>query len=82
MTEVSVYVKRRVDEPIKLNGLSVNGATFQDVSSDPPMESIQEGTVPLSGDPLGTWSITNELGTLLKDELEDIIIVVKYKINS
>ena len=81
MTLVSVYVKRLVDTRIDLTALSIKGEEFVEDPINPDEELIREGIVPsLTGDPLGTWSIVNELKTFIKDELEDIIIVMQYTI--
>lgn len=85
MTEVTVFVNSKADDPINLDALSIKGKAFDEFDEEPNSfedELMQKGAVSLTGDPLGTWSITNDLGTFLKDELEDIIIVVKYTMNS
>ena len=79
MSEVTIFVRRKVVDKLNLSNLTVKGKeVVWDSTKD--IGDIQEGSIEsFSGSPLGIWRIEKEQEELRKDEVADILIVVKYK---
>jgi hypothetical protein len=82
MTEVTVYLKPKGDEAVDTAGLSLslNGTAVSGGWSTLAGTVLRAGTVPLSGGPLMTWTVTAGGVGLDAETLEDVLILVKYGI--
>jgi len=85
----TVYLKPKAKDPVDITGLtmSINGTPICDWSpfsvtiDATAMETdLMSGEVTLSDNPIRRWTIDAGMDGLNKEELEDILILLKYSI--
>lgn len=89
MTMAKVYLKPKKDSTIttpasfNLNGSSVTWADGDDIvfpGATGNKNKLKGGTVNLTGDPIKQWTIDAGNNGINKDNLDDILILLKYRI--
>lgn len=85
LSGVSVYLKPKCKDPVttavltlKINTVSATGWAKWPTQND----NLQIATVQLTGGPITTWTIDAGANGLNKDELDDILILMKYTITT
>jgi hypothetical protein len=87
LSSVTIYLKPKGTEPVNtpaLLELGVNDDTGAiNWSADPPAPNLREGSAefPSSSCPIGTWIINAGIDSLNKEELDDILMLMKYTIS-
>jgi hypothetical protein len=88
LSEVSVYLKPKSKKDITTSGLAlkINDSSpitdwenFSDVSTEGNLKK-NKGAVSVEGDPVKKWTVDAGTGGLNKEELDDILILLKYMI--
>lgn len=87
-TQTNIYLKPQSGKSITLPAsLKINGANTvswnagDDLShsaSTGDINKVKGGTVSLAGSPIKKWDINAGVNGLIKDELDDILILIKY----
>jgi len=82
MSSLVVYLKPRGTGPVIGIKLQINGKDTGSWNSNPSTGNLRQSEVSDSGNPLKKWTIKN-IGTkrLDDDTLDDILILVKYKLS-
>lgn len=66
---------------VKLNSFTVSAWTnFPDDAAMDPLQVLKMGTVPMSGDPFKKWVIAPAGDGFNKEEIDDMLILLKYTI--
>ncbi len=85
ISEVSVYLQPKGEDPVDTSGLilKVNSDEIRGGWSRLRLNAtnLMEGRIQSSGDPIKTWVIDAGVDGLKKDELSNILILVKYTIS-
>lgn len=80
----TAYLNPKETNPVNTEGLKfkLSGKTIGETDSKwkGAYGNLKGGTVSLSGDPIKTWTIAIEAGQLDKEELDDILILLRYKL--
>ena len=92
MSEGAVYLKPKKNMLVTLpedmiinEGNTVAWDSAIDIVADENSsenDKIKAGTVSLSGSPFKKWKIDGGTNKIDKEKIEDILILIKYKINS
>jgi hypothetical protein len=84
LSETTVYLKPKGTGSVDTSGLtlSVNDSYVSGDWSILPDTNLKEGNISLSGNPIGPWTINAAVDGLDKEELDDILILLKYTISS
>lgn len=81
LSSVKVYLKPKGKDPIDTTGLTLK---INNVNTSPWStfgNNMKEGSVSLSGSPIRKWTIDSGANGLDKEELDDILILLKYTIS-
>lgn len=86
LSEVKIYLKHKLDEGeintssiiLNINNIPISTSSWNDFED---RKNIQEATISITGSPLREWEINAEIDDLNRDELEDVMILLKYEIS-
>ncbi len=78
LSTVKVYLKPKSKNPVATDGLTlkINDSSTSGWSNFG--ESLKEGTISLSGNPIKKWTVNLGTDGLDRDEFDDILILLKY----
>ena len=83
LTSATIYLKPKEDEAINTNNLTllkINNTQVGSWTINAEIEHFKETSVTLSGQPDKTWTIDAGIDGFNKEDLDDIIILINYKI--
>ena len=89
ITQTKIYLKPQPGKSItmpagmKINGTEILWNVDDDVSysgSNGNINKIKGGTVEISGSPIKKWDMDAGVIGLIKEEIDDILILIKYRI--
>ncbi|BAZ33812.1 hypothetical protein NIES4074_63260 (plasmid) [Cylindrospermum sp. NIES-4074] len=78
VSPVTVYLKPKGKDSVKTTGLTLKVNNVDVSSWSDFTKNLKEGTVSVSGNPIKKWEITTGTNGLDKEELGDILILLKY----
>ena len=88
-SETKVYFKPKkgktivIPASLEINNIAVSASTSDDIErpgANGNIDKIKAGTVILTGNPIKVWTIDAGNNVLDKNNVEDILILIKYKI--
>jgi len=80
VSPVTVYLKPKGKDRVTTTGLTLKVNNTNVSSWSNFAENLKEGTVSFSGNPIKKWAISAGTNGLDKEELDDILILLKYTI--